>query len=707
MLFSASRMPLSQYLVGLGFFGLTVGASAVATGELVRRRLAEVRGPARVLAQALLFTSAVLVAHLIPLALGILDRPTVLVTAVLMALLTRRVRVGHPPGPAADCGSGRPQRLRGPEGRGAVTIAVLAVGSAALYELARLRGLWAVPLSDIDVMNFHLPGVARWIQSGSLWQIDQLFPFFVTGYYPNNGDLLTLALVLPWRMAGFARYVEVPFLALTAFAVYALGCELGARRTTAAACAAALITIPALSDYALEGLPDVVMLFFFATGTLFLVRHGATRCTRDLVLAGLGLGLAFGTKWYGVTAVAAVMVIWLMLSLAAGRGMRTVRDALGLLGMVLAGGGIWLVRNVVESGNPLFPQRFTFAGLQLFPAPHNGILDRVGFTILGYLGNPSVFGDYIIPGLRVRLGLAGLLFALAILAAVVMTVPVLRRRPQLPSLDHALLGLALAASLVSVLYAATPGSAFGVRNMPVESFTTVRWLMPAPVLAAAVAAGIAGRLGRLHMLVAVVALFAVRDGIRRGPSVTLEALAVTLLVLGAAGGLLWWARRSKRLRSVIAAPAGWGVMVALAMALVLVVGRVTEERVLAHRYGGLEPTIAWIEDHAPAGKRIGLAGVWSVHGLSPGFAPFGPRLGNQVIYVGPWEEDLLREYVRPGPFQSAVRTGHYDLVLIGRGQPPRPRVSEEDWVQAIGFRLVAASDRLALYQAPAPARPGP
>ena len=37
---------------------------------------------------------------------------------------------------------------------------------------------------------------------------------------------------------------------------------------------------------------------------------------------------------------------------------------------------------------------------------------------------------------------------------------------------------------------------------------------------------------------------------------------------------------------------------------------------------------------APAGQRIGLAGDWSVGGLSPAWPAFGTRIDNEVEYVG-------------------------------------------------------------------------
>ena len=130
------------------------------------------------------------------------------------------------------------------------------------------------------------------------------------------------------------------------------------------------------------------MLFGFATGACFLLRRRRTGSTVDLVLAGLGLGLAFGTKWYAVWAVAIVLAVWAAGSLLERRGARAVvRDGAVLCGLVALAGGIWMLRNLVESGNPVFPVEVSPLGLTIFDAPRDTVRESAGFTLLHYVGD--------------------------------------------------------------------------------------------------------------------------------------------------------------------------------------------------------------------------------------------------------------------------------------------------------------------------------
>ena len=296
---------LGQFATGMAFYLPTLGAALAAAGIVTRRRYGYLPLPARSLAFMVLATAAMVCATVAPAALGILSRPSMLVAALIVLTLALLL-----PAPAASPAAPEVRAGPRPSSLPSIVIAIVTVGAVTVYELARLRVLLTQPLTDIDMLGFHLPGIARFIQSETLWRIDQFEPGFATAQYPNNGDFLILSAVLPWRSLAFVRLVPVPFYAFTAIGTYALALELRAPRAAAATLAAAIVPVPAMALLALDGLPDVISLATLAAGLVFLIRHARSDRGAELVLAGLALGLSFGTKWYGSTAVAVVLVVW-------------------------------------------------------------------------------------------------------------------------------------------------------------------------------------------------------------------------------------------------------------------------------------------------------------------------------------------------------------------------------------------------------------
>ena len=235
-----------------------------------------------------------------------------------------------------------------------------------MYLLATLAQLATVPALGVDPLNFHLPSVARWLQTGSIWQIDQFLPDQAQGNYPANGNLFQLAAILPWHGDFLIRFVNLPLFSLAGLALVVAGRELGAPLSTATLTAATALAIPASTLYVVNTVtPDPFLVATFAAGLAFLVRHARTAARSDLILAGIGLGLAFGSRWYGVSCVVALVGAWLVCRLIYERNRRlALADFFRLAAVIALCGGFWLLRNWVESGNPLFPVEVDLLGIR-------------------------------------------------------------------------------------------------------------------------------------------------------------------------------------------------------------------------------------------------------------------------------------------------------------------------------------------------------
>jgi Dolichyl-phosphate-mannose-protein mannosyltransferase len=691
-------VPGSDYLAGLLFFAPTMACAAGGAWLLQVRRYGHLRGVERVVAVGMLAVLAVLAIHLAPLALGVLSRGTALATAVVFLAACLAVREAEP---------ARSAEPPGPQGAGSAgpILATVPVVLTGLLALAIARDqLFLSPLA-VDTLNFHLPGVAAWIQSGSLWQIDVFLPDVAPGHYPNNGDVLLLAAVLPWSNDFLSHLFLYPVFVLTGLATYALARELRAPPAAAAVGAALLLATPAVIVPALiSGYPDVLALFGFATGLLFLVRHHRSGQTSELVLAGLSLGVAFGTKWYGVSTVAVVVAVWFVASLAARRPWRTVgRQALAVVGLIALAGGIWLVRNWVESGNPVFPVRVAPLEVEIFDAPRDVVREAGGFTLADYFDDPDVWREEILPQYRDVLALTGaVLVAGLVLAAAVL---VRRRRQPDPERGLVLAGV-LAGALILVAYTITPYSAGGPEGLPTLAGSDVRYAGGALVIGAALCAWAAARLPRgiagfalLGTVAVVDAAVQISDSGRVGASVDRNDWLAALALAAALAILVWavpraWSRLAPRRRRPALAFAACLMLVAVAIA-----GYETQKRFNGVRYIDQDPTVDHILRGVPEGQRVGLAGTWD-NGIPPVLPAFGPRLDNEVAYVGWNDGDFLRRFGDRASFVASLREGAYDYLFVGHGIVPEPSLREERWAKAAGFDEVVRSERLTLLRAP-------
>jgi hypothetical protein len=672
----------AAFLGGTAGF-LIVGVAAVATSwTVVRRRAPHLDALDRAVAVALVSVVVLLAVHLVPLAFGVLSRLTVVIAALLAVGVGFAVRAR--PGP------GDPPRPPAPTDRPAGWLIASVTGLAVLVAAVAQARLW-LPRSIVasDSLNFHLPNVARWIQTGSLWQIDDFLPLQSHGTYPNSGELLMTWAMLPFKSDFLVRPVMIGVLALWVLAIVATARELGASPAARTLAASVLPAIPVVGIATVpDALPDILAYFGLTAGLLFLLRYSRTQRVSDLVLAGLGIGVMAGTKWYGVPAALILVVVFAGSRRLAGTSLRAqARHLAALTGVIAATGGIWLVRNLVELGNPVFPTKVSVFGLTLFDAPRDVVGEKAGFSIANYANDPHVLFGQIPTQIRAGVGwLAVAAIPLAVICAVLA-----RRR--LSARTGALL---VAALLLAVMYVFLPYSALGLRGHPVSASVNTRYLVPALiplVLAAAWAAG-RWRYGIvIHAALAAAALSSLSRAF--GPLQARTLVAAALAILAAAAffvGVVRVRPADLRRRALVAA----SVVIALAA-----VGYMRHlEQGLDHtRYTGTDPALTAL-DKAGGGVHVGLAGIWSPDGIQPVWPAFGRRIGNEVRFLGTVRRGFLTSPGSERGFRRLLRSQADDLLVVGRGQPPAGHVQEEDWARAAGLVAVTQSRRLVLYATP-------
>ncbi len=493
---------------------------------------------------------------------------------------------------------------------------------------------WMVrhPWFGIDGVLYHSTEIAAWVDSGkpgSSVTINEALPF--AAYPLTNEVALTWACGLARSFVPVAPWMGA-MLALLVAATWLGARTAGAGRATAALAAAALALLP-VTVFQLNGpntdLPALAWLVTCGALCLAATRRGP----RPLLLgpAVVAAGLAVGTK----TTVAPLVLLALLAAGWALRGrLRALRrPLLAALGLAVAAGGVWYVRNLLDHGSPLWPFLRLPGGdplPELFARYGDALLDRPRVTVEAHW---PAYRDDLAGGL--------LLLGGALLAPLLA-----RRRDVLAAAGATALGL--------VLWMRAPFTALSeVPVLAEAAASTDRYLMPT-LAAAALTLVLASRAGGVGALFARAALSgAVVWSLVRLADVgfPVRPSAGTLLIGAALGAAAAWALRPFMVRAATAPAAALLAAVALA--------------------AGAD---GWLERHA---RTRGFdAQVASFFAARPGWADGEAPVAMEPVTAGPLAGDRLThrvELIRSGETCARIerrrRAGWIVLFDIARASP--------------------------------------
>ncbi|MEZ6068346.1 MAG: hypothetical protein R3B90_22120 [Planctomycetaceae bacterium] len=339
---------------------------------------------------------------------GLLSQP--LFVCLLMTLIIAGVWVGGeaPPTAVAGADDTRPTRRFG----AAATVIV------APFVLAMLLGAM-LPSTDFDVKEYHLAGPKEYYLLGRV----QFLPHNVYTSFPFLTEMLSLSGMVTrgdwYRGALVGKVVLMSFAVWTACGVFALTCSLLATRTSPAAAprpfgsisirhagwlaVVAWLTTPWTYRISIIAYTEGALACYVTLTTLALVlgrrdsldgdeppgdaatasppqpRPAVTQ-TRWPLLVGMLAGSAASAKYPAVLTVVLPMGV-ASLWLQAGRvGSATVPRMLAAalaftLGVVITFGP-WLVKNTIETGNPVYPLLWSKLGGASFDAATNSRWER-------------------------------------------------------------------------------------------------------------------------------------------------------------------------------------------------------------------------------------------------------------------------------------------------------------------------------------------
>ena len=244
---------------------------------------------------------------------------------------------------------------------------------AALFLFFQFTGA-ALPSIDFDVKEYHLQGPREFFEQGRITRL----PHNVYTSFPFLTEMLSLAGMVVaddwWWGALVGKSVLAAFAPLTALVLFSAG-----RRwwSSSAGLAAAMVylTIPWTTRVAIIAYAEGGLCFFLAA-TLLAVMLAIERSQRGepataaWLLAGLLAGSGMACKYTGLVQVVlpAAGALVLVLSRSPKRNgsgeapMRVVRLAVAFCCGVALTIGPWLLKNLAETGNPVYPLGYSVFG---------------------------------------------------------------------------------------------------------------------------------------------------------------------------------------------------------------------------------------------------------------------------------------------------------------------------------------------------------
>ena len=238
---------------------------------------------------------------------------------------------------------------------------ILVCGLTFLISLAPPSG------ADYDSLVYHLAAPAQYIRQGHIVEL----PFDHHTYFAFSLEMLYMVGLL-WSGPVLAKLFHWLMLPIICATLIGSGSRYLSRRAGLASsaiwCSLPLVQLEASTAYIDLGLVAFTLLAltcFWRWRETFLetdVETSSTRSASYLILAGAFCGFCMGTKYLGV-----LTLVWIfsatILVMARARRFET-KTVSSFVAIALLIGGGWYARNMVWTGNPVFPFAYSVFGGQ-------------------------------------------------------------------------------------------------------------------------------------------------------------------------------------------------------------------------------------------------------------------------------------------------------------------------------------------------------
>ncbi|MDD4894121.1 MAG: hypothetical protein PHW54_02270 [Candidatus Omnitrophica bacterium] len=239
-----------------------------------------------------------------------------------------------------------------------------------------------------DSLNYHFTFAVEWLKHGNLNNpivaSDDPFP----SYYPINGSLFFLWLILPFKNAFLADLGQLPFFLVSFLAILSVSRKLGLGKEYSFFAACLFIMIPNFFKQLGIGYVDIMLGGIFLAALNFILRLKEEFNFKGVIIAALSFGIFIGIKTTALPY--SIFLLFPFLYLIFSRKNSGIKAKIAYVILFLLPvfifGGFSYIRNFILTGNPFYPLDMAISGKTIF----KGVIDKATFIARNEIGGYSI-----------------------------------------------------------------------------------------------------------------------------------------------------------------------------------------------------------------------------------------------------------------------------------------------------------------------------
>ncbi|MEW6096608.1 MAG: glycosyltransferase family 39 protein [bacterium] len=213
-----------------------------------------------------------------------------------------------------------------------------------------------VPTLTFDVLVYHLAVPETYVKHHKIIYL----PYNCFSNYTFNTEMLfTLGLLLKGDL--LAKSIHFLFGLLSALSIYSLSRRYFNQRT-ASLSVLTLCSMPLAIFVAVVAFNDFVITFYEILAVYAFINCDKEKNRGWLLVCGLTCGLAIGVKYFGVFCFIILILSILVRQWHQSSGSKAIKTTIFFASLVLLPNLPWLIKNLVFTGNPVFPLFYNIFG---------------------------------------------------------------------------------------------------------------------------------------------------------------------------------------------------------------------------------------------------------------------------------------------------------------------------------------------------------